>query len=239
MTPLISIIIPTYREEGYITHTLDSIKKQTLFDNCETVIADYDPQKTHTIYKTILDYGMDGNNINIVNVDMRGIGLARHMGVLASKGYYLVNFDADARFDRNDDIERMIAPLQNDAIAMTHCRNLMNPEEAVNQEGKKAYQAFEIRSAVASMTPMSFEPGLCITRFAYNTVGGFPDIKACEGTLLGIRCAFAFGPDKVKYMPDVTVYVSGRRHTSDAILGFIPDVDYYHAYRGGQVLDVI
>ncbi|MDX1371725.1 MAG: glycosyltransferase, partial [Nitrososphaeraceae archaeon] len=49
MRRVIDLVIPTFREERYLPKCLNSIKKQTLFDKINVIIADYNPlKKTET-----------------------------------------------------------------------------------------------------------------------------------------------------------------------------------------------
>lgn len=88
----ISIVIPTYNEEKYLTETLKSIENQTLKPD-EIIISDYKSKdKTREIAKSF--------GCKIVDVDKKGIGYGRAKGIENANGNIIVLASADAFYDR-------------------------------------------------------------------------------------------------------------------------------------------
>ena len=88
---MISIIIPAWNEEKYISKLLDCIKKQK-YENYEIIVADADStDKTRQIAKM---YGC-----KIVKGGMPAVG--RNNGAKAAKGEILAFFDADVQFSQD------------------------------------------------------------------------------------------------------------------------------------------
>lgn len=88
---MISVIIPTYNEEGVILDCLDSLSKQSL--NIFEVIVVDDGSTDSTLNKL--------DNVKVFQQDHLGAGAARNLGASHAKGDILVFVDADMIFDRN------------------------------------------------------------------------------------------------------------------------------------------
>ena len=83
----ISVIIPTFNEEKYISECLNSIINQT-FNNYEIIIVDsYSQDNTVKIARKYAD--------KIIECDRKGPGFARNKGAKIAKGDILVFLDAD------------------------------------------------------------------------------------------------------------------------------------------------
>lgn len=86
----VSVIIPVYNAENYISVALDSISKQT-FKNYEIIIVD-DGSKDNT--KSIID-NYCSENISYIHQNNKGPSAARNCGIQTAKGDYIAFLDAD------------------------------------------------------------------------------------------------------------------------------------------------
>ncbi|MUG73948.1 glycosyltransferase family 2 protein [Paenibacillus validus] len=89
----ISVIVPVYNVERYISRAMDSLIKQT-FGNIEIlVVNDCSLDGSMEIVKK---YGQQDNRIQIINHDVnKGLGEARNTGIKAASGEYLFFLDSD------------------------------------------------------------------------------------------------------------------------------------------------
>ncbi|MGR6001755.1 poly-beta-1,6-N-acetyl-D-glucosamine synthase [Bacillus cereus] len=98
-TPLVSILVPCFNEGTTIQETIEYLTKQN-YDNYEIIVindgsTDYTVSVVKKLMKTI-------PYLRCVNVKKNlGKANALYMGLLASKGEYLVCVDADALLDPN------------------------------------------------------------------------------------------------------------------------------------------
>lgn len=101
--PKISLFLPTYNKENFISKCVRSIQNQTLKD-IEIIIVN-DNSSDNTL--TIIDYfSKNDKRIKIVNNDKNyGLLYSRAMGVLNSTGEYLMNIDPDDELEGNDTLE--------------------------------------------------------------------------------------------------------------------------------------
>ncbi|MCX8043071.1 MAG: glycosyltransferase family 2 protein, partial [Desulfobacterota bacterium] len=90
--PLVSIIVPVYRQEQYLPQCLESIARQT-FSNWECIIVNDgspDPARIVEIAQYILN-----DNVVILHQENRGVCSARNTGIEHARGDYFVCLDAD------------------------------------------------------------------------------------------------------------------------------------------------
>ena len=90
----ISVIIPAYNAEKYLTETLDSVVSQTMSDSDYEIIIVNDGSSDHTA-DILQQYKKPHSNITIINQENGGPASARNTGLSAAKGEYIYFFDAD------------------------------------------------------------------------------------------------------------------------------------------------
>ena len=243
MTPDISVVIPTYKEEKYIANTINSLKTQTAWDRIQIVIADYDPEGKEETVKAINASCPEDvrKRVKMVNVNKNGIGYARHVGISEATGEYIVNFDSDSFFSNPTDIYQMVDNLSGTVfnqiteeytdIKAVHCSVTINPTELYNVEAVKFNMLYNLRNSLLSMSrlPACYEQGLTFTRKTYWDAGGFKDVREFEGPLLCTAIVLLYSAFSLLFEPRVTVMTSARRGVGSD--GFLFDSNYSHAYR--------
>lgn len=117
MTPLVSIIIPIYNADKYLTRCLDSIVNQT-YTNLEIIlINDGSSDKSPTICNK---YATKDNRITLINKTNEGVSVARNIGIQKSSGEYITFLDADDWIVSNY-IEQLMTPFENEDIDISIC----------------------------------------------------------------------------------------------------------------------
>ena len=91
----ISVIIPIFNAEKYISDCLESIINQTLKDIEIILINDGSNDKTEQIIK---EYAKKDKRIIILKQKNKGAGAARNSGIQISKGEYISFIDSDDMF---------------------------------------------------------------------------------------------------------------------------------------------
>ena len=103
----VSVIVPVYNEERYISATLDSIINQN-FEDFELIVVD--DGSTDATLEIVTDKLSDSKiNHKIIHQENNGVSSARNRGITESSGDYIVFVDAD------------------DYILTDHLSNLYNP----------------------------------------------------------------------------------------------------------------
>lgn len=90
--PLVSVIIPAYNSEKYLTATVESVLVQT-YAQWELIIVD-DGSMDGT-YEIASQYAKDDNRIKVLRQNNSGVSIARNNGYRQSIGKYLGFLDAD------------------------------------------------------------------------------------------------------------------------------------------------
>lgn len=90
----LSIIIPVYKVERYVRHTLDSIFSQDFSEDDFEVIAvdDGSPDKSVGVVE---EFAMSHANLHIIRQGNMGLSCARNTGLAAAKGDYVWFVDSD------------------------------------------------------------------------------------------------------------------------------------------------
>lgn len=89
---LLSVIIPCYNVERFISKTLDSIISEKL-ENYEIILID--DGSTDKTFEKLKEYSLKVKNIKIINQNNFGVSNARNVGIQNSKGKYLYFVDGD------------------------------------------------------------------------------------------------------------------------------------------------
>ena len=94
----VSVIIPCYNVERYISHCLDSILQQTE-KNIEIICVD-DGSKDDTT-NILKKYQNKDERIHIIITENRGVASARNLGIKEATGKYIMFVDSDDYIDKN------------------------------------------------------------------------------------------------------------------------------------------
>ena len=92
MDPLISVIIPMYNSEKYISRCLESVIKQT-YSNLEIIIID--DGSTDNSYAICENLKKVDDRIFIIHQNNLGVSAARNVGLSIVKGKYVTFIDSD------------------------------------------------------------------------------------------------------------------------------------------------
>ncbi|WP_293297035.1 glycosyltransferase [Pedobacter sp. UBA4863] len=88
--PLVSVIIPLYNAEKYISETIESVLNQT-YQNIEIIIID----DGSTDNSLALAKSYENSKIKVFSQDNKGVSSARNFGISIAKGDYIQFLDAD------------------------------------------------------------------------------------------------------------------------------------------------
>ncbi|WP_424244598.1 glycosyltransferase involved in cell wall biosynthesis [Elusimicrobium posterum] len=94
--PLISIIVPVYNAEKYLSKCLDSILSQT-YKNLEIIIIN--DGSTDNSPDICAKYALKDTRIKLINQENKGAGAARNTGISNALGAYFTFIDADDYID--------------------------------------------------------------------------------------------------------------------------------------------
>ena len=100
--PLISVIVPIYNIERYISRCVDSLFLQT-YQNVELIfIDDCSTDNSSSIVKEKIDKYRGSSSITFVRLHKNmGLSAARNRGIRLAKGEYILHVDGDDFIDKN------------------------------------------------------------------------------------------------------------------------------------------
>ena len=113
--PLVSIIVPVYNVERYVSECLDSLINQSLYDIEIICIND---GSTDDSIKTIQNYADSDARIHILDYGRNeGVSFARNRGIETAKGEYICFVDPDDAL-RCDALENLYTIAENDDLEL-------------------------------------------------------------------------------------------------------------------------
>lgn len=92
MEELISVIVPIYKVEKYLSKCIDTIRRQT-YDNLEIILVDDgSPDSCGEICE---EYAKKDERIRVIHKENGGLSDARNAGMEAARGNYIMFIDSD------------------------------------------------------------------------------------------------------------------------------------------------
>jgi len=207
--PLVSVIIPVYNEEKYLSHCLYSLNKQT-YKNIEIIIVDDGSTDKSVEIASKLD-------LVLIKQNHKGSGTARNLGAKRAKGKILLFLDADMKYDAKH-IKKLIQPIIREGAVGTFSREeyVANPQN-IWSRCWSINSGLPITRRIAKNAPKRLGVYRAILKEKFIQTGGFDSSKGYfdDGTLetkLGQKAIFAPGAISYHYNPETLkeVYLSSR-----------------------------
>lgn len=119
---LVSILVPVYNVESYLSQCLDSLINQT-YNNLQIVLID-DGSKDNS-WSIMQDYATKDNRIEIYHQENAGVATTRNNLLEKIKGEYVLFVDSDDWIEL-DMVEFLINKAINESTDMVVCGNVVN-----------------------------------------------------------------------------------------------------------------
>ena len=117
MTPLVSIIMPSYNAERYIAQSIESVIAQT-YDNWELLITD-DCSSDKTV-DIVREYCEKDKRIDLLDPRKHhGIAVTRNLSIERAKGRFVAFLDSDDIW-KSDKLEKQIGYMLDNDVAFTY-----------------------------------------------------------------------------------------------------------------------
>lgn len=185
MTPVVSVIIPTYKHRDFVLQTLDSVFAQTFTDYEVIVINDGSPDDTAEVLRPLAESG----RIRYIEQENTGQSKARNRGISEAQGEFIALLDDDDLWPP-DKLEWQVAALR----AQPEVGLIGGRATLITAAGDRLYQT-ELTPEIVfedSFAGCPFiSPGQTLIRAAVlRDVGGFnPDIWGADDWDLWLRIA--------------------------------------------------
>ena len=92
MKPLVSVIIPVYKVEAYLTACVESVLAQTWQDFEIILVDDGSPDQCPRMCD---EFAARDSRIRVIHKENGGVSTARNVGIHAAEGTYLAFLDSD------------------------------------------------------------------------------------------------------------------------------------------------
>ena len=117
----LTIVIPSYNEEGYIGRTITSIVKQTNIKGTRVIISDnHSTDRTRTFINNLSYVYKDMLNIELI--DGGTVSVGRNNGAKLVKTKYILFVDSDTHFFNNDTIKDTLNEIESNDYDLLTCK---------------------------------------------------------------------------------------------------------------------
>ncbi|WP_349431730.1 glycosyltransferase [Methylomarinum sp. Ch1-1] len=123
-TPLVSVVIPCYKQAHYLPEVVASVVAQTFADWECIIVNDGSPDDTGEVARQLIRQ-YSGSLIRLLEQGNGGLSDARNKGIGMASGKYILPLDADDKLDSTM-LEKTVAVLQSDptvGIVYTYIRH--------------------------------------------------------------------------------------------------------------------
>ena len=153
--PLVSIIIPVYNVELYLSKCIDSILAQSFTDWECILVDDGSKDKSGSICD---NYALKDNRIKVIHQNNSGVSVARQVGIDNVCGEYSIHIDPDDWVESNM-IEELYKKAKSDDADMVICDYFKN-EDGVQQYINQSPNFLEPIKIIEQMLTTNMYPQL-------------------------------------------------------------------------------
>ena len=101
----ISVIVPIYNMEQYLKECLNSIEKQTIFDDIEVILVN--DGSTDKSLEIIENFSNKHKNTLVINQENQGVSAARNNGINKSSAEFVCFIDPDDFYPKNNILSKL------------------------------------------------------------------------------------------------------------------------------------
>ncbi len=200
MTPPISVIIPSYNSAGTVRNTLTKLLAQTVKPQEIIVVDSSTDGETPQV---LSEY--ESQALQILHAGAQVIpAVSRNLGAAAAKGQLLLFIDADA-YPASDWVERILEAYGNGYMAGGGAIEIPDFQKRKMIPLAQYFIQFNEYTPQQPSGKKLFSPSCnsYCDRDLFKKVNGFPEIRASEDVLFGLRIsretAYVFLPDARVY----------------------------------------
>jgi glycosyltransferase involved in cell wall biosynthesis len=186
---LISILVPIYKVEKFISKCLDSIFNQTYSDIEYVFLDDCSPDNSVRILKkNIKEHNIDQSKITIIShSENKGIAITRNDLLDHAKGEYVLFIDSDDWIE-SDMVEQMVSATNKGAIDIVGCDYT---DEFIDGKSKLRYENYaqDCNENIVRLINYNIGPTLwkiLVKKELFKNVKFRPDIEIGEDYIASI-----------------------------------------------------
>ena len=214
MSDLVSIIVPIYNSENFISRCMDSLVNQT-YENIEIVAID-DGSKDNSL-EILNQYAKKDKRVKVFSQLNQGPSVARNTGLEKSSGDHIMFVDIDDYIDLNM-VRLLVIDIDNSKSTLVLCDNSEVWSDRVDERKILDDNAANISKSKVIKSIASGRAGLvCGKLFSKNIIDKHhikfdKDVKMCEDQIfflnISIHC------EKFIYVPKSLYHYDRRNENS-------------------------
>ena len=138
----ISVIIPIYNCQKYLSECLQSLSNQSISDFETILVDDGSSDSSLEICET---YSLNKDKVKVIHTDNNGVSIARNIGLKNAKGELVIFIDADDVLEYNY-LEILSQTIENNDVDLVCCGYKTFPsdtdsviEDKIREEGDNLY----------------------------------------------------------------------------------------------------
>ena len=160
LTPLVSIVIPTYNYARFISKSLKSVIDQT-FENWEVIVIDnHSTDDTHNVVLKHID-----SRIKYLKIDNKGIiAKSRNLGIKEAKGEWIAFLDSDDWWTK-DKLEICFRNINEEVDFIYHDLEIVDKKSKSYFRKKKICRSSFKQTYIKRFTYRSNRRGKCHWKF--------------------------------------------------------------------------
>ena len=154
----ISVVIPSYKPEGYIWQCLTSLKNQTFGKERFEIILVLNGCK-EPFYSDIINFAnenLEGLTVKVLQTDIAGVSNARNIGIDNARGRYITFLDDDDYLSECF-LEKMLPTAENGIIPMSNMTSFSDDNNSVQPYYvTEAFRHLYKKGAVSPLSARSY-----------------------------------------------------------------------------------
>ena len=232
----VSVVIPTYNREKFISDCVQSVRAQSL-PACEIIVID--DGSTDKTYSTLKDLGFNGvatskTALRYIFQKNRGVSATRNLGVKEAKSEYIALLDSDDLWLEGK-LERQIKALANDKKRVRLCHTdeiWLRNGVRVNPHKKHKKQGGNIFLNCLKLCCISPSSAM-LHRSVFEDIGFFDEsMPACEDYDFWLRYS---ANEEVNFIDDALIIKKGGHN--DQLSGQHWGMDRFRVYAIEKLLN--
>jgi len=227
-TTSVSVVIPCYNEEHYVSALLDDLATQTVRPR-QVIVADC--RSTDNTVTVAMRYAKK-LPLTIATSDIRSPGAARNAGATVATGKYILFTDADNHLPP-DTIERLYTAAQKEHVEYISPLFTWPSRQRLQRRVTKGINRFIMSPATAKRIVPGIGGCMFVRRSVHEAVGGFDTDHMTEEDMYYLGKLKQYGASHL-ILKDLYIETSDRRFAVDGklsiVLHFIPKRSWIGRY---------
>ena len=231
--PKVSIIVPVYNVEKYLSKCLDSLINQTLKDIEIICVNDGSTDSSLAILK---DFANNDSRIKILDKQNEGVSVARNTGIEVATGQYLMFVDSDDYLVENACEKALIAiEHENSDICIFGHYDLVDEKLVKSSVNKDIIKAQKQNNQTYTDFSINIWDKIYNREFLIrNSINFIPNLKTSEDVIFNFICQF--NNPKVSYSTEpLYVYRLASENSATSKSYIKSDIESLKQFMGLEI----